>query len=264
MSSALASPAFRLSSELVARLAAARSVAVLTGAGISAESGVPTFRDPDGIWARMRPEELASVDGFLANPDLVQAWYAHRRETVSRVQPNAGHDALARLEAAVEVRGGAFLVATQNVDGLHQRAGSRRVVELHGSLARQFCIACGMHADGDTDGTCDVCGGRVRPGVVWFGEALPPDAWDAAERAATKADVFLTIGTSAVVYPAAGLPLVARRAGAFVAEVNPVPSDIAGALDEVVVGPAGTVLPALVAAVEARWAADETREEERR
>lgn len=259
--SALASPAFRLSPELVARLAAARRVAVLTGAGVSAESGVPTFRDPDGVWARMRPEELASVDGFLANPELVQAWYAHRRQTVGRVQPNAGHDALARLEAAVEARGGAFLVATQNVDGLHQRAGSQNVVELHGSLARQFCIACGADADGDTDGTCDACGGRVRPGVVWFGEALPPEAWDAAEMAAAQADVFLTIGTSAVVYPAAGLPLVAKRAGAYVAEINPVPSDIAGALDEVVVGPSGAVLPALVDAVEALWAAGEAGSE---
>ncbi len=237
------------SSELVAR-----RVAVLTGAGVSAESGVPTFRDPDGIWARMRPEELASVEGFLANPDLVQAWYAHRRETVGRVMPNAGHDALARLEAAVEARGGTFVVATQNVDGLHQRAGSRNVVELHGSLARQFCIACGTDADEDTEGTCVACGGRVRPGVVWFGEALPPEAWDAAEVATLGADVFLTIGTSAVVYPAAGLPVVAKRAGAYVAEINPVPSDIAGALDEVVVGMSGVVLPALVDAVEARWA----------
>lgn len=238
------------SDKLVQRLATARRVAVLTGAGVSAESGVPTFRDPGGLWQQMRPEELASMDAFLANPDLVQAWYAHRRETVERVQPNASHDALARLERLVEDAGGQFLIATQNVDGLHQRAGSRHVVELHGSIQRQFCVVCGRDAEGETR-TCDVCGGAVRPGVVWFGEMLPADAWQAAEEAALGADVFLSVGTSAVVYPAAGLPLAARQAGAYTAEVNPTRSDIADALHEHVTGPAGAVLPALVAAVEA-------------
>lgn len=238
------------SDTLVRRLAAARRVAVLTGAGVSAESGVPTFRDPGGLWQQMRPEELASMDAFLANPDLVHAWYAHRREVVQRVRPNPGHEALARLEQLVEGAGGTFLVATQNVDGLHQRAGSRRVVELHGSVERQYCIECHAEAAGET-GVCAACGGRVRPGVVWFGEMLPADAWAAAEAAAVAADVFLSVGTSAVVYPAAGLPLMAARAGAYTAEVNPVRSDIAGAMDECVAGPAGVVLPALVAAVAA-------------
>lgn len=230
-------------------------MAVLTGAGVSAESGVPTFRDPDGLWQQMRPEELASMDAFLANPSLVQAWYRHRRETVERVQPNAGHAALARLEQLVEHRGGTFLIATQNVDGLHQRAGSRRVVELHGSIHRQFCVACGRDASGppvaDTPPSCSACGGAIRPGVVWFGESLPAEAWGEAEAAAQRADVFLSVGTSAVVYPAAGLPLLARQAGAYTAEVNPTRSDIADALDEHATGLAGSVLPALVSAVEA-------------
>ena len=240
------------SDTLVDRLARARRVAVLTGAGVSAESGVPTFRDPDGLWQRMRPEELASMDGFLANPDLVQAWYRHRREVVETVQPNAGHDALAALERLVASGGGDFLLATQNVDGLHQRAGSTRVVELHGTLLRDVCVDCDRDAGaGDTEGRCAACGGRVRPAVVWFGEMLPEGAMETAAEAASRADVFLTVGTSAVVYPAAGLPLIAAQAGAYVAEVNPVPSEIAGRLSEVVVGPAGAVLPRLVAAVRA-------------
>ncbi len=240
------------SDTLVARLATARRVAVLTGAGISAESGVPTFRDPGGLWQQMRPEELASMDAFLANPDLVQAWYAHRRETAEQVRPNAGHDALARLERLVVDAGGTFLIATQNVDGLHHRAGSEHVVELHGSIHRLFCADCGRDAStGEPPDVCAGCGGRLRPGVVWFGEMLPPDAWARADASARGADVFLTVGTSAVVYPAAGLPLAAHASGAYVAEVNPQRSDIADALDEHVTGRAGKVLPRLVDAVEA-------------
>lgn len=241
------------SDTLVRRLRQARRVAVLTGAGISAESGVPTFRDPDGLWQRFRPEELANVEAFLANPDLVQGWYAHRRAVVEEVEPNAGHRALAELEAVVTERGGEFLLATQNVDGLHARAGSRRLVELHGSLLRSFCIDCAAAAEGGADGrgpvTCRACGGLVRPDVVWFGEALPEDALGRATEAAALADVYLSVGTSAVVYPAAGLPQIARQSGAYVAEVNPEPSDIAWRLSEHVAGRAGEVLPALVARV---------------
>ena len=241
------------SDTLVRRLREAERVAVLTGAGISAESGVPTFRDPDGLWQRFRPEELANVEAFLANPELVQGWYAHRREVVEHVAPNPGHVALAALERWVVGRGGEFLLATQNVDGLHERAGSERLVELHGSLLRSHCLTCGAPAPEAADArgplTCGVCGGLVRPDVVWFGEALPEDALDRATEAAAFADVYLSVGTSAVVYPAAGLPQIARQAGAYVAEVNPEPSDIAGALSEQVRGRAGDVLPALLAAV---------------
>ncbi|HYG67634.1 MAG TPA: NAD-dependent deacylase, partial [Anaeromyxobacteraceae bacterium] len=229
-----------LSDTLVQRLAAAERVAVLTGAGISAESGVPTFRDPGGLWQQFRPEELANVRAFLKNPVLVQAWYAHRRAVVENVAPNPGHEALAALERLVTGRGGSFLLATQNVDGLHRRAGSERVVELHGSLARTYCIDCGreateadLHAvaEGET-ACCPDCGGLLRPDVVWFGEMLPKGAMERAAEAAASADVFLSVGTSAVVYPAAGLPLVAKEAGAYVAEVNPERSDIAWRLDE--------------------------------
>ena len=225
-------------------------MAVLTGAGISAESGVPTFRDPDGLWQRFRPEELANVEAFLANPELVQGWYAHRREVVESVEPNDGHRALAALERWVAGRGGEFLLATQNVDGLHQRAGSERVVELHGSIVRSHCIRCQAPADAAAvEGgalTCDACGGLVRPDVVWFGEMLPEDAIGQAQQAAATADVYLSVGTSAVVYPAAGLPLIARQAGAYVAEVNPTPSDIAWRLSEQVPAAAGAALAALV------------------
>ena len=241
------------SDALVRRLLDAERVAVLTGAGISAESGVPTFRDPDGLWQRFRPEELANVGAFLANPELVQGWYAHRRAVVEDVEPNAGHRALAALERWVTGRGGHFLLATQNVDGLHRRAGSERVVELHGSLLRSHCIDCqaGASASGIARGalTCEACGGLVRPDVVWFGEPLPEASIAEATEAAALADVYLSVGTSAVVYPAAGLPQIARQAGAYTAEVNPDPSDIAPLLHESVRGRAGAVLPDLVDAL---------------
>ncbi|OZC03668.1 SIR2 family NAD-dependent protein deacylase [Rubricoccus marinus] len=247
------------STALVQRLATARHVGVLTGAGISAESGVPTFRDPDGLWQQFRPEELANVEAFLANPTLVQGWYAHRRQVVEEVAPNPGHEALAELERLVVARGGSFLLATQNVDGLHVRAGSEHVVELHGSLLRSHCIACERPASGDNTGAiargepgvCPACGGLIRPDVVWFGEMLPEEPIHRAEQSALDADVYLSVGTSAVVFPAAGLPLTARAAGAYVAEVNPEPSAIAHELDETVGGRAGDVLPALVDAVRA-------------
>lgn len=246
-------PAF--TDTLAERLAGAEAVAVLTGAGISAESGVPTFRDPGGLWQRFRPEELANVEAFLRNPVLVQGWYAHRRHLIEEVEPNAGHHALAELERMVP----AFLLATQNVDGLHRRAGSREVLELHGSLTRNYCIECRREASAeeldalaeDEEARCAFCGGLIRPDVVWFGEMLPPGAMERATEAAAGADVFLSVGTSAVVYPAAGLPLVAREAGAYVAEVNVEPSALAHEMDEVVVGAAGEVLPALLEAVRA-------------
>jgi NAD-dependent deacetylase len=263
-----ASPApAAFSDDLVARLARARRVGVLTGAGISAESGVPTFRDPGGLWEQFRPEELANVEAFLANPVLVQGWYAHRRAVVERAAPNPGHAALAELERLVVGRGGAFLLATQNVDGLHERAGSGaagRLVELHGSLRRSYCVGCGREAseaelsavEGGEAARCPACGALLRPDVVWFGEMLPDEPLAAATRAAETADVYLSVGTSGAVYPAAGLPLLAKARGAYVAEVNPERSEIARRLDEHVRGRAGEVLPALVARV--RALADET------
>lgn len=224
----------------------ARNLAVLTGAGISAESGVPTFRSPDGIWAKFKPEELANINAFMRNPDLAWEWYQHRRKIVSDAQPNAGHLALVALEQYFEK----MQIATQNVDGLHQRAGSNNVEELHGSLLRHRCLKCNKPCtinDEETDVPhCDECGGLIRPGVVWFGEDLPQDAWQRAEQAAKASDVYLTVGTSAVVYPAASLPFAAIANGAYVIEVNPEETEFTRYADLHLKGKAGEVLPAFV------------------
>lgn len=238
---------------LAERLSGARSVTVLTGAGMSAESGIPTFRDEGGLWDRFKPEELANVRAFLRNPELVQKWYEHRRIVSQETEPNAGHVALAELETLVDD----FTLVTQNVDNLHRRAGSRNVVELHGNITRSYCFDCERPigeavmrpiADGEP-AVCPDCGGLIRPDVVWFGEMLPEGMMERAYAAAERADVMLTIGTSAVVYPAAGIPVRARKAGAYVVEVNVERSAIADAVDEVVIGRAGEVLPRLVEAV---------------
>lgn len=240
------------SQELVDRLAQAQHVAVLTGAGISAESGIPTFRDPGGLWQQFKPEELANIRAFLKNPKLVQGWYAHRRSVAEETEPNAGHNALVALESMVPN----FLLITQNVDNLHQRAGSANIAELHGNITRSFCIDCEHDATtadlqnaAEGQATCPDCGGYFRPDVVWFGEMLPEREITQADAAARRADVFLSIGTSAIVHPAAGLPIIAREYGAYVAEINLEPSAIAEYMSEVVVGKAGEVLPELVAAV---------------
>lgn len=239
------------------RLLSAERVAVLTGAGMSAESGVPTFRDPGGLWQKFKPEELANMDAFLRNPSLVQGWYAHRREIVEKVVPNPGHLALAELEERITTRGGSFSLITQNVDNLHQRAGSRNVTELHGNLTRNYCVGCSRDATEKdlaalTNGgelRCIECNDLIRPNVVWFGEMLPMNAIEYATTASQDADVFLSIGTSAVVYPAAGLPLIARQCGAFVAEINIEPSAIASNMSEVILGPVGKTLPQLIEAL---------------
>jgi NAD-dependent deacetylase len=247
------------SDTLVDRLAEADHVAVLTGAGISAESGVPTFRDEDGLWEKFDPQELANVEAFLDNPELVQGWYRHRRQLVEEAEPNAGHRALADLEAHVP----GLTVITQNVDDLHNRAGSSTVIELHGNITRNYCMDCEHPADAATvdaaiqegePARCGDCNGLIRPDVVWFGERLPPDAVEQADAATTRADVFLSVGTSAVVFPAAQFPLDARANGAYVAEVNPDTTGITGEVDESIRGPAGEVLPALRDAVAARQA----------
>jgi len=238
------------SDTLLDRLAKANHVAVLTGAGISAESGVPTFRDEDGLWEKFDPQELANVEAFLDNPELVQGWYRHRRQLVTEAKPNAGHRALAEMEAHIPK----LTVITQNVDDLHNRAGSSTVIELHGNITHNYCMDCERPAPAETvdaaiqDGhpaRCEECDGLIRPDVVWFGEMLPPDAVEQANAATTQADVFLSIGTSAVVYPAAQFPLEARANGAYVAEVNPDTTGITDEVDESIRGPAGDVLPAL-------------------
>ncbi|NOZ56301.1 MAG: NAD-dependent deacylase [Calditrichaeota bacterium] len=234
------------SEELIRRLLNASRVAVLTGAGISAESGVPTFRGKDGLWRRFRPEELATVDAFLKNPALVWEWYNYRRRIVTEVQPNPGHRALVELEKLVPD----FAVITQNVDGLHQRAGSRKVLELHGNILRSRCMRCGKlyteltFENGEVP-RCE-CGGLIRPDVVWFGEMLPQDVLEEAYHYARTASVFLSVGTSALVQPAASLPLEARAYGAYVVEINPETTPITHEVDEHISGKAGEILPKLV------------------
>jgi NAD-dependent deacetylase len=228
---------------------AARRIAVLTGAGMSAESGVPTFRDAQtGLWSRFDPAQLASEEGFRADPPLVWRWYAGRRAAVARAEPNAGHLAL----AAAADRYRRFTVITQNVDGLHRRAGSRGVIEIHGSIARTICLAaCGFAEDDPArlpagePPRCPRCGHWLRPGVVWFGEMLDPRRQAAAEEAASDCDVMLVVGTSGLVYPAADLPAAARRAGADVVVINPAESELDRLARLVVRSTAAAALPRL-------------------
>ncbi len=238
--------------EVVRYLREADRVVALTGAGISAESGVPTFRDAQtGLWARYRPEELATPEAFARHPERVWAWYTWRRNLVRQARPNAGHRALARMERLLP----SFTLVTQNVDGLHQAAGSQRVIELHGNLMRTVCAAQ-RHEVSRWEPTpegqvprCPRCGSLLRPDVVWFGEPLPAAALQAAVEAARQAQVMLVVGTSGLVHPAASLPLLAAERGAYLVEVNPQETALSGVMDAVLRGPAGTVLPRLVEAV---------------
>lgn len=207
---------------------AAERIAVITGAGISAESGIPTFRDAQtGHWARFRPEDLASPQAYQQDPQMVWDWYAGRYRDVSAAQPNAGHAALAELERRKNGHPDGFFLATQNVDGLHQRAGSQQLVELHGNLTHARCEAC-QHLEPlpatdtfEPPPVCPQCGSRMRPNVVWFGEWLPPEALARAEEAFEAADLALVIGTSSLVQPAAGLALLTLESGGIVIEINP-------------------------------------------
>jgi NAD-dependent deacetylase len=235
-----------------AHIARAQRVCVLTGAGMSAESGIPTFRDAmSGLWARFDPEQLASEDGFRADPQRVWNWYAERRDGVRAAQPNAGHRALA---AFARRRPGVLTLVTQNVDDLHQRAGNGDTIRLHGDiLADRWLEPCrrGRACDpaAATPGEpprCADCANPVRPGVVWFGEMLPAQALAAAEQAATDCDLMLVVGTSGAVWPAAGLAGLARRRGGHVVIVNPQPSEIDAEAHAVLRGTAATLLPTLL------------------
>jgi NAD-dependent deacetylase len=231
--------------ELVERLQNAKHVVVMTGAGVSAESGIKTFRDPDGLWAKLNPAQLASVAGFMANPELVWDWYQHRREIINESKPNPGHYAIASMEKLFPK----FTLITQNVDRLHQQAGSTQVWELHGNIIENRCFACSEPYTKEIDlkekslPSCPKCGGRIRPAVVWFGEMLPQKVLKYAEESSQDCDVFFSIGTSAEVYPAAGLPLLAKRFGAYVVEVNPNRTSMTHSADLHLQGPSGIVLP---------------------
>lgn len=238
--------------KLRAAVCAARRVTVLSGAGISAESGLSTFRGTGGFWERRDLQRLAAPEGFAENPELVWRWYAERREKGLNVAPNAGHYALVNWEEKATTADGGLTVVTQNVDGLHQRAGSRDVVEVHGSLWITRCTRCGREREERAvpdvlPPRCGKCGALERPGVVWFGEMLPPEAMRRADEAVASCDLFLAVGTSAVVYPAASWSARARARGAFVIEVNPEETPISDTADCSLRGRSGEILPALVA-----------------
>jgi NAD-dependent deacetylase len=225
----------------------ASRICVLTGAGISAESGIPTFRGAGGMWKNFRPEELATPQAFARDPKLVWEWYNWRREIISGAQPNPGHLALVELESRVPD----FTLITQNVDGLHGRAGSRNILEIHGSIWVMRCTACEKSQANhevplpDLSPKCP-CGGLLRPGVVWFGEGLDAQVWHNAEKAVRSAEVLLVAGTSAVVYPAASLAPLAKNSGARVVEINLDETPISDAVDFSLRGPSGKILPQLI------------------
>ena len=239
--------------ELARRIREAQSLLVLTGAGMSAESGVPTFRDAQtGLWSRFRPEDLATPEAFARDPKTVWNWYAWRRGKASEVHPHAGHAALAAMERRLGER---FTLVTQNVDGLHQRAGSHRVIELHGNILRTICSVTRKPIDGnwlerhrgeEPPPSPHHPRGLARPDVVWFGESLPEAALEAAWRAAERCDACLVVGTSSLVHPAAELPLLALAAGAYVVEINPERTPHSDKVSKRIAGTAAGVLPALL------------------
>ena len=232
---------------LLTALRAARNICVLTGSGVSAESGVPTFREArSGLWEQYDPHELATPDAFQRDPALVWRWYRWRRNLVAGVEPNPGHHALVRLAGLVP----ALTIVTQNVDGLHQRAGSDGVIEFHGNLFENRCFVEGCVVD-DADMSAEVpvcpgCGGMLRPGVVWFGESIPEPALHDAASAVSGCDLFFSIGTSSLVWPAAGLAEAARQQGASVVEINLDATPLSSQSDFCLQGKSGELLPELV------------------
>ncbi|MCP5064520.1 MAG: NAD-dependent deacylase, partial [Ignavibacteriae bacterium] len=218
--------------ELIERLKEASSIVFFTGAGISAESGIPTFRGDEGLWNKFKPEELANFNAFMRNPDMVWEWYQYRRNIISETKPNAGHKAIVEFEKYFDVT-----VVTQNVDNLHGRAGSKSIFELHGNIERNFCIDCKFFFNEDefkleqNVPKCANCGGMVRPDVVWFGENLPQDVFSQAEQKAIESDICFIVGTSAVVYPAAYIPITAKQNGAYLIEINIDRTEISSSVD---------------------------------
>ncbi len=228
----------------------ARAVVVSTGAGMSKESGIPTFRDaPNALWAKFNPEQLATQEGFRKDPALVWRWYAERREMIGRAKPHAGHAAIAAMETMFDK----FTLITQNIDDLHRKAGSKNLIEIHGNIFRFKCLDQGhpietLPDSEDVPPRC-ICGSLIRPDVVWFGELLPAEAVDRAYQALETCDAILVVGTSGMVYPAAGFPSVARQRGARVIEVNTEPTPMMGDADICLEGPAGEIVTELLSTI---------------
>src|SRR5260221_3233711 len=241
-------------SKLVQRLKTAKRVVVLTGAGVSAESGVPTFRAAQtGLWSKFKPEEIATPRAFKRNPRLVWEWYEWRRKLVSGAKPNLAHEALAQMEKIFPE----FYLITQNIDGLHQRAGSQKVIELHGNITRTKCFEEGIIVSAwpetsEVPPKCPNCGGLLRPDVVWFEEPMPEAETTQAFRLSASCELFFSIGTSAVVYPAASLPLEALQGGATVVEINPDHTPLTERADFVLAGAAGVILSEVLKSVHPR------------
>lgn len=238
----------KFSDEFIEKLSEAERIVFFTGAGISAESGISTFRGKDGIWNKLKPEELASFDAFLRNPELVWEWYQYRRKIVNEAQPNSGHLAIAEFEKYYKD----VSVVTQNVDNLHRRAGSSNVYELHGNIERNYCINCrtfynkeDLQFSGKIP-VCKSCGGLIRPDVVWFGEFLPEDIFNDGESKAIHSDICFVVGTSAIVYPAANIPILAKRSGSFLVEVNIEETELTYFADYSLFGPSGKILPQIL------------------
>jgi len=228
---------------LIDKLSDSKSIAFFTGAGISSESGIPIFRGKEGLWNKFRPEELANFDAFIKNPALVWEWYNYRKKIVHEAKPNAAHLTIAEMQNHFDD----VTVVTQNVDNLHRRAGSKKIFELHGNIERNFCISCKKFHNEELDFSASVpkceCGGLIRPDVVWFGEYLPEDQFLGGEKAAINSDVFFVVGTSAVVYPAAGLVYTAKASGAVIVEINIEETEISSTVNYSFFGKAGEILP---------------------
>lgn len=235
--------------ELIGKIKNAGSIVFFTGAGISAESGIPTFRGIDGIWNKLKPEELANFNAFLKNPAMVTEWYNHRRQIIHESHPNEGHKAITEFQK----RFPNVTVITQNVDNLHRRAGNKNIFELHGNIERNYCIECKTFYNEIDENQavpiCPKCGGLIRPDVVWFGEFLPEDQMIGAEKASKQCDVFFCVGTSAVVYPAASMIYTAKQHGAYLVEINIEETEISSMADYTFIGKSGVILPGILSAL---------------
>ncbi|HEY6435234.1 MAG TPA: NAD-dependent deacylase [Ignavibacteriaceae bacterium] len=235
----------QIDNSLIQALKESESIVFFTGAGISAESGIATFRGKEGLWNKFKPEELASFDAFIKNPELVWEWYNYRKKIVQEAKPNAAHLIIAEMQNHFKE----VTVVTQNVDNLHRRAGSKKIFELHGNIERNFCIDCKKFHNKELDFSNGIprceCGGLIRPDVVWFGEYLPEDQFLGGEKAAIESDVFFVVGTSVVVYPAAGLIYTAKASGATIVEINLEETDLTSSANYSYFGKAGEILPKL-------------------
>ncbi|MCW8804655.1 MAG: NAD-dependent deacylase [Ignavibacteriaceae bacterium] len=233
----------QIDKSLIDALRKAESIVFFTGAGISSESGIATFRGKEGLWNKFKPEELANFDAFIKNPVLVWEWYNYRKKIVHEAKPNAAHVTIAEMQNNFKD----VTVVTQNVDNLHRRAGSKKIFELHGNIERNFCINCKKFHNEELDFSSGVpkceCGGLIRPDVVWFGEYLPEDQFLGGEKAAIKSDIFFVVGTSVVVYPAAGLIYTAKASGALIVEINLEETGLSSSANYSYFGKAGEILP---------------------